>query len=321
MRAGSIVLATEQGLGVLARSFYRAGVVTDVLVVPHKHRPNHYEWYPGAQVFDERSVERLVRDVDALLFFETPFHWGVIPVAREAGRRTHLMTMYECEPKALPYQPDRFLCPSLLDLQYYQDRSTFLPVPVEVPWRQRTEARVFVHNAGNGGLRGRNGTRELLAAMEFVRSPIRLIVRAQKPSVLEGLRPDPRVELRPGSVPYETLWDEGDVLVHPSKFDGLSLPLQEARAAGMGVLTGDRFPFHCWLPSEGLFPVARYDRACISGRMNEFDEAVYDPRDIAAKIDEWYGRDLTQYSLEGRAWAEEHSWARLRPKYLEALSA
>ena len=40
------------------------------------------------------------------------------------------------------------------------------------------------------------------------------------------------------------------MFVFPEKFNGLSLPLQEARAAGMLVLATDRFPMNTWLPRE-----------------------------------------------------------------------
>ena len=50
-----------------------------------------------------------------------------------------------------------------------------------------------------------------------------------------------------------------------------------------------------------------------------FSSALYDPRDIAAKIDELYDTDISAYSLAGKKWAEENSWAVLAPVYLDLL--
>ncbi len=319
MRVGSFVYATDQGLGILAKDFYDEGVITDVIVVRHGKRKEHDEWYPDSprieNVKADAQLYNFVRSVDVMLFFETPFNWNLIEYCRGAGTKTALMVMYECMPKEVPYQPDLILCPSLLDLQYYPE-GEFIPVPVprSIKWRQRTRAEVFVHNAGHGGLKGRNGTKELCEALQHVKSDARFIIRSQ---MNEAKIIHPRIRYE-GYVSYNSLFQEGDVFVFPEKFNGLSLPLQEARAAGMLVMGTDRFPMNTWLPREPLVPVESYRKNRVGG-CNEFDEAVVDPRAIAAKIDEWYGRDIANYSLSGKAWAEDNSWDVLRPKYLQLL--
>jgi hypothetical protein len=86
-------------------------------------------------------------------------------------------------------------------------------------------------------------------------------------------------------------------------------------------MCGDRFPMSEWLPREPLIPVAGYRKNRIGPPYHEFSEAVFDPKDIAATIDRWYGRDITEYSASGKAWAESMSWAKLRPRYLEVLES
>lgn len=309
-RVGSVVLATDQGLGVLAKSFFDHGVVTEVFVREHTTRENHLDWYPNRR----GSVDELLGCIDTLLLFETAFDWKVIVKAREMGVKTVLMPMYECTPDPLPYEPDVIICPSKLDLDYYQDKNSyFLPVPVDAKWRSRTKAEVFVHNAGNGGLGGRNGTKELVEAMKYVDSPIRMILRTQGNVDCD----DPRVEVVRGTVPYGDLFSEGDVFVFPEKFNGLSLPLQEAYASGMLVMCGDRYPMNTWLPREPMIPVDRYSLERITRR--GFKSAVIDPREIADKIDGWYGRDISEFSEMGREWAKRNSWEKLKPEYLELL--
>ncbi len=334
MRIGTFCFATSQGLGVLAKDFYDEGVVTDALMLRHRSWTNRPEWYPdSAKVNDVAGGQPIMRamcdSVDVMLFFETPFDWTMIDYCRQKGVKTALMVMYECEPANLPVRPDLILCPSLLDLSYYPNGKHLpVPVPRSVKWRQRTRAEVFVHNAGHGGLKGRNGTGELIEATEYLKTPAKIIIRSQNHffsgHVLSGCGPEeyrfknPNVEVRIGDCPYDSLFQEGDVFVFPEKFNGLSLPLQEARAAGMLVMGTDRFPMNMWLPREPLIPVESYRKNRIGG-CNEFDEAVLDPRAIAVKIDEWYGRDITDYSLSGKMWAEENSWDVLKTKYLEVL--
>jgi len=304
---GSIVLATEQGLGYLAKDFYDNGIINKVSIHKHGSRTNHYEWYP-----DHCSTDELLETCDTLIFFETPFDWSIIPKARERGIKTILMVMYECTRNPLPYYPDEIWSPSLLDQEYYPE-SKLVQVPVNVKHSIRRKACTFVHNAGNGGLGGRNGTKELLEAIKHVKSPIKLIVRSQVPIKQVD---DPRIEYQIGH--FDDIWSEGDVFIFPEKFNGLSLPLQEAFASGMAVMAGDRFPINTWLPKEILIPVSGYHKERIAV---DFDCAEFDPIEIAKTIDEWYGRDITHLSLLGKEFGEQNSWKHLKETYKKLMSA
>ena len=309
---GSVVLATEQGLGYLAKAFYDNGIIDKVAIQRHSDRKNHYEWYPN-----HVSTDELLETCDTLLFFETPFDWKIIPRAREKGIKIILMPMYECTRYPFPYEPDEVWCPSKLDYDFYvkngQTNCKLVQVPVDVKHVIRRKACTFVHNAGNGGLGGRNGTKELIEAMRHVKSPIKLIIRSQIPIKQSD---DPRIEYRIGN--FDDIWSEGDVFVFPEKFNGLSLPLQEAFASGMGIMCGARYPMTDWLPNEIMFPVKEYKKERIAV---EFDSAVYDPKDIAAKIDEWYGRDITRLSLLGKDFGKKNSWKALKETYEKLTSA
>jgi glycosyltransferase involved in cell wall biosynthesis len=329
MNVGTIGYATDQGLGILIKSFHDAGVVNSVFLVRHSRRHNHDEWYPKApwsrcSPFNTELAKDFCRAQDLMLFFETPFDWNLIAYCKQHGVKTALMPMYECMPKDIPCLPDKIICPSALDLDYFPNTkeipSKFIPVPVQgIPWRQRKHARIFIHNAGNGGLKGRNGTQELLKAIPLVRSPAKFIIRSQVP--IEPLVDDSRIEYEIGTMPQEELYARGDVFVFPEKFNGLSLPLQEAWAAGMLVMATDRYPMNDWLPNEPLITAADYKISSISGRCVEFREAIIDPKDIAITIDEFFNTDISEYSLTGKYWAEEMSWNALKPRYMEFLQS
>jgi hypothetical protein len=163
--------------------------------------------------------------------------------------------------------------------------------------------------------------------MQYVKSPIRLILRAQPDSAqmhrllrTHPARRDKRVDIRLDNVDeklHYKLWEEGEAFVFPEKFNGLSLPLQEAHAAGMLVMAGDRFPMNTWLPFEPLIPILgakTYRVAAVQTTVT-----TYSPATIARCIDRWYGNDISAYSLIGRQWRETNSWDVLKPRYLEAL--
>lgn len=315
-KVGAVVLATHQGLGYLAKDFFDNGLIDFVYIRKHSSRENNWHWYPRESVV--ASYEALLEECDTLLFFETPFDWSLIPKAREKGVKTVLMPMYECTNFPIPYRPDRVICPSLLDLRYYgegREDTLFLPVPVEATWKERQRARIFVHNAGNGGLGGRNGTKELLTAMKWVKSDIQLLIRTQSGEVTSD---DPRVAIHRGQLPKEDLYAYGDVFIFPEKFNGLSLPLQEAFASGMMVMAGDRFPINTWLPTEPLIPVSGYTKEQLAV---ELDCAIIKPEDIASAIDSWFDKDIRKFSQLGKTFNKNYSWKALREKYEEVLSA
>lgn len=332
MKIGTICYATSRGLGHLAHDFYLNNVITDVCVMRHRSIPMQ-DWYPGAPVVsgltpsDVRTMRDFCRGMDAMLWFENPFDWELIPFCHSAGVRTYLVTMYECHPKSRHYgryTPTRYLCPSALDMQYFPKQSTQVQLPVEYPWKLRTNAWHFVHNGGYLGIRGREGTTVLIEAMQYVKSLIRLTIRVQENVGEEHQRiaaRDGRIEYVNHQVDYHSLYATGDVCVGAQRWNGCSLPLQEAFASGMLVMNTDRFPMNTWLPRAPLVTPDRIiPNSCISGAYLNFEESVVSPRTLAAKIDDFYGRDVTEYSLSGKAWAEQNSWSALKETWLEVLS-
>lgn len=330
LTVGTICYEVRSGLGLLARDFYNNGIVNRVLVIGHPAYERQ-DWYPDRlNGYSPYDCHRFLIGLDVLLIFENAFrHWDTVRAAKEMGVKIVLMTMYEYTPNPPPVEPDLYLCPSLLDLTYYKHSDPkkppviFAPVPVprHIQWQQRNRARVFVHNAGHGGKDYRNGTPELLEAMRYVKAPIRLIIRAQPDSQqMRFLRnePDERITVVLKNVPDEELYSTGDVFIFPEKFNGLSLPLQEAFASGMLVMATNRDPMNSWLPIQPLIPPSSYREKVLAIR---FIEAIHDPITIAAYIDNWYDADISSYSQQGRGWYKQHSWDVLGPQYRKLLES
>lgn len=308
---GTVCYAIESGLGYQAKAFIDNGLIDKILVVPHSSYPEQKHWHEGKRV---RDFEELLDTCSTIVFFETPFQWPYITRARERKVKTVLMAMYECTRYPLPYYPDVLVGGSAIETKHYKIRNCAIPcthinVPVDMKWKLRTKAHTFIHNAGHGGLGGRNGTMEVLEAMKRVRSPLKLIIRSQNGGIKSD---DPRITIINGSVPYETLWEEGDIMIFPEKFGGSFLPMQEAFASGMPVMASDRFPTNIWLPQDLLIPVAGYKTERIG---SDFDMAILDTQQIANKMDFWYDKDISKYSLMGKKWAEKNSWEVLKKEY------
>lgn len=332
MKIGMVAYATEQGLGYLAKSFYDAGIVERVLLIYHGKNTTYPEWYGNKAIpitqlpIRGPSVDAFLREVDLVLFFETAFDWHFPDVCRSHGVRTVCIPMYEWFPKRRREAFDGFLCPSLLDVDYFPGNPFFQPPVDPSTWKLRTRAKRFVHNAGHIGHRGHKGTLELMRAAKFIGSDLSLTIRCQEPKAFDRLlanvpeiKKNPRVSLEPGAIPREDLYSSHDVMVAPEKFNGLSLPLQEAYAAGLLVMTTNRYPANRWLPAAPLLPVESVHKASISGNYFTFEESMVNPRAIAEKMDEWYDQEIAVYSLSGREWGIENSWEAKKATCLSLL--
>lgn len=297
-------------------------------------------WYPpGTPVLAGRpfrgpEVDEFLRNTDVVLFFESPMDWSFLGLCRERGVKTAILVMSEWWPERPPVLPDIILSPSVWDQQYFPG-SPFLQVPVDPStWRLRTHARRWLMNAGWVGARGHKGALEVLKALRLCRTPVDFTFRAQRgvggllqeagwPGTLDR-HPLPgggTLTVRRDEGDRETLYSDHDVFVMAEKFNGLSLPLQEARAAGMLVMTTRRPPATDWLPQDPLIPVAGMHKARVAPGYLEIDECDVDPAAIAARIDDYNGRDITEYSRGGLEWAKANSWEALKPAWQAALEA
>lgn len=344
MRVGSICYATEQGLGYLAKDFYWHGVIDNFCIFKHlnQERETHTEWYPVDTPilsnrpfarYHKKELQEFVKRIDICLFFESPMDWQVLRYIKDQGKKSALVTMYEWFPENPPDKFDLYLCPSRLDEEVfnkkYPGKSKFLSIPAstEHGWHKRDKALKFLHNAGHIGSRNHKGTLELMRAMEHVKTDMQLTIRCQDKLGIErliktvpGIECNPKVHFEKGSIKRQDLFTkEYDVYIAPEKYNGLSLPLQEAFANGMCVITTNMFPHNAWLPREPLIDPVELCRIRIHSSYLEVVEAIHCPQEIAKKIDEIFNTDISKYSDMGFQWYMDNSWHKLRPKYLEAL--
>jgi len=205
-----------------------------------------------------------------------------------------------------------------MEMTPYENK-VLIPDPVDtaaIPFRRRTRAITFVHNAGRFGTHFANCTPDVLAAIPLVKNPdARFIIRSQK-EILSRVD-DPRVRYEGHVADYSNLYREGDIFLMPQKFRATSLPIQEAMAAGMPVMTTRMKP---------------YDEFCAFLLQPDFTQILtglplrrpvlahrVTPETIAAAIDNIVGSDIGDASCAAREYAESISWDVLTPKIVAAL--
>jgi glycosyltransferase involved in cell wall biosynthesis len=86
---------------------------------------------------------------------------------------------------------------------------------------------------------------------------------------------DTRVSVQMKEDDYENLWKEGDIYLHLHRWDGLSLPINEAMAAGMPIIAPNFYPHNEFLPKRLLFPIEATVRECLLEGLREIDVHDY----------------------------------------------
>ena len=339
MRLGLIARCDQSGLANQTHSYFQALQPEKVLLInvghladdgKHCNKRSFPERFPGATVVnswqpDRKTIQGFLDGLTTVLSAETFYHPQFAQLARNAGVKTALA----CNPEFLNRQdhPDLWLAPTTWMWDTIPAPKRLLRVPITPgPPRQAEITPHFLHVVGRPAVHDRNGTLDLLQALQHATQTFTVTVRCQEPGYVSGLIGEHRIHtpsnvvLRVESAPldaYTDLYQEGDVLVMPRRFGGLCLPAQEAIAAGMPVLMPAISPNE-WLPESWLFPAVK------AGEFQAKQAVTFyrtDPRVLAAKLDEYAQLTPSSWSGDVQRLQHELSWQTLKPRYEEVLNA
>lgn len=321
IKIGFIARCDDTGLGNESAAFVehmKPAKVLKVLVGDKKQHPERFDGKEFYGVPDDAAIEWLCEGMDVIFAIETPYNRYAFAIARRMGVKSVLRINYEyLDAYTGNTMPDLYVSPVDWNMEWVPKPNMVLPFPVDtdrVKHRQVRRAQTFVHVAGNLGYMDRNGTNALTQAIPLVKAHAKFIIYAQQP--IPQLT-DARVEYRVPPKDYADLYKDGDVLIAPRLHSGQSLVVNEAQAAGMAIMATDMAPLNAMLPKEMLIPVKRMSAVDIKRRI-EYAEIA--PEAIAAKVDEWFNKDIWEYSKKSVERSESISWRTLSKDYQQMFS-
>lgn len=193
-----------------------------------------------------------------VVFFNEEYDLGLVQAAHEAGAQTIGIYYWELFDPAkadiVDTLYDAVICPTRCSHERFCELG--MTRAVHVPWGIDTEVfgpverppseRVrFFHPAGWGGLHARRGTQAVIDAFREAKlANAELLVHTQHG---EGVERQGNITIRHGTVPREELvrmYQESDVAVLPSKWEGLGLTFLEAMGCGLPIITVDAPPMN-----------------------------------------------------------------------------
>lgn len=337
-RLGLIARADNRGLGQQTWAVFRHLWPAATMVVDcpsQKPLRLRLERFPGAQVVrgfpSLDDFRRFVDGVDVVYTAETGYGLGLWDAADAAGVSTVLHANFEFWDSA--DRPTVLTAASPWHLGDYPPGTEVLPVPIEldrfsVSSAAAGTARRWLHPVGRPAIKDRNGTLDVLRALELVRSPIWVLITCQESGYVGGLinqygiRIPDHVELSIDSTDHVNYWTkyvDVDAVVLPRRFGGLCLPANESVGAGVPVVMPDISPNE-WLPSEWLVG-AREAGTFMAKRMVKYfrcEPAVLADRiDVLSSDRRAYGRAVEQ----ARGLRELWSWDVLIDRYQQCLGS
>lgn len=270
-----------------------------------------------------------VHKPDAVLTWEDAGSWQFPAVWRRRGIRWWLVVHWDWFPAdhmaemawANLISPNQFCLDNLRAVHGL--KSTPLRVPVDTGvfrFKERAQAVRFVTVWRNGG--ERRSLSEILAAWRMMKDPPVLDVMAHYPpeQALIGMTP-PGVHWKVACPDNpEALYENADVAVQVSRYEGVGLTILEAQACGLPVITVDREPMASLASCKKLLvSVERVDRVS-NTRNHIIDAHVPSALSIKTIVDYVRKADIRPLSHQGGAFIEYgHSWAIWRKWWMAAL--
>lgn len=271
--------------------------VTHWLIPKHPFAQNHAP-YIDRQVAtkvihcrlsgDDNIYRQFLDDVDGILYVEHPClkdDYDIVLEGKKLGKLVIGIPMWEWWPERKPWslQTDVLWAVTRFTNHYLKSLSDVLYVHgwrhswrnrvfghrwgvnlSDFPFRQRTKAEKFVFINGNGGYKLRKASDIVFEAFSMKGAPP-LTVYTQQTEILAKNLPKNVTLINRNFPDRKDVYEEGDVFLFPSYWEGLCHGLYEGQASGGLVITTDHPPMNeCGSPY--LIPVKKLQQEDLSGK-------------------------------------------------------
>lgn len=244
-----------------------------------KNKEQHWNWYDGFTGYkingfpSNHEVDAFLKGLTHVLCVENPFSFYLLKRAKMLGIKVYIQTNYEfCDHLCNNIElPTKFLMPSYWMLQemkarFGPERVEYLPPPLDpAEFKHAREVnflhagpRQFLHIVGTLAVHDRNGTLDLLHALQYSRGKFTLTIRSQHPLPAEYSVDDYRVRyvIEDAQEPAQ-MYEGYDALIMPRRYGGLTLSMNEALMSGLPVIMTDISPNNMILPKDWLVEAGR----------------------------------------------------------------
>jgi len=325
MKIGIVGYTNEtSGIGIFVKEYIDNLGIKDILSI---------DSVKGREIWSDRQInvsnkpnEEIIynwlknSNLDVLITIETPFNKMLYKMTNILGIKSVVQVHQEL---FYPNDPmweycDKFLCPNISAYNKatrFGDKRVLCKLPIDIskfPYRKRM-GKIFIHVAGYFGFMGRKSVEETVQAFSESIGE-KLIIYAQKPisklptNIQNIIHADNRIEIRYECKSPRELYEEGDIAIQPSKFEGYGRTIVEPLACGLPVITLDADPMNTYFDEKSLLVPIKSAEIIRCGNF-KIKKNNFSIEDLVDRIDWCIGNDTSRLSLRARKYIEKHySW-------------
>lgn len=348
-RIGIIAYSNNSGLGIVAANFREHLPLDSQLVIRHPIKGT-YDIDISHTFGDIEATEAQLNEYldmckpEVVIILETPFNFNFFKIMHDRGIKVVLIPMIDSisVEKFIPYEEyiDLVINFTKVGQKIYVERwlgggmcGIHIPYPIDTEYFCPTYCNLsgveaeytFAHSEGWGGAGFRKGTDLIFTAFQQL-----CHISKDKPTMWVHGQPGEaqHSQLRKGVVTTQQedlsdvidLYYKGEIYIAPSRREGLGLPILEAMACGLPVITTDASPMNEWFPED--YPLLV--KVQCQTDLPYGDIPMYTPSafDLMKKMEFAYNNPklMKQISATNRIIIQEKfSWTVLRDTYLEFL--
>ena len=267
------------------------------------------------------DIHKLFNKIEGLIFVENPgWHPLVVPTAKKLGIKTVCIVNWEWfNSKGTDWSkldclvaPTNYTARILNKFGFKNTIQLDNPVSLENLPERNVEGfpRLFVHNAGLIDHDDRKSTKLVVESFQKTKQKdIKLLINCQKDPALEFN--DKRIEIIIGNKKSKKeLYESGDVLIQPSKMEGLGLSILEGVCCGIPVISSNYPPMNQWVwHKELLVKTKLFKKKSFSNKAAGISQAYLKipSQGHLTKIISWCAKnEMDNFSKKNREWAIKH---------------
>lgn len=345
-RIGFVGYVNHSGLGTIAANFRKNLPLDSQLVIRHPIKGTYDIDIPHTFGDIEATEDQLNEYLDTckpevVIIVETPFNFDFFKIMHERGIRVILVPMIDSisYEKFLPYEKyiDLVINFTKVGQQIYEKRwigdginGIHLPYPVDTkyfcPSKNMYIEFTFIHSEGWGGAGFRKSTDLVQTAYQqlyHTHKKVSILLTSQRGESKHSQLKNPvglaaiTLQELPEAI---DIYCKGKIYVCPSRREGLGLPILEAMACELPVITTDAPPMNEWFPKDYPLLVKVRDQSDLP--YGDIPMYTPDVLDLMKKMEFAYKNpDLMEQIGRDNCITiqEKFSWPVLRGKYLEML--
>jgi glycosyltransferase involved in cell wall biosynthesis len=276
MKVGIIARADNTGLGNQSLNLCKMLKPDKVMVVdstPFNKNKQHFNWY---QDFDHivtsgwptiADCREFANGLTHIFSAETMYNNEIYNLSSINNIKTYLHTNYEFFDQLVDTKmPSPYYCvmPSYwknTEVKKLFKRVEYLPPPIfmnefkssrDKNLSRKNNKRRYLHMVGKRAINDRNGTLDLIKALQYSASDFELVIKSQH-ELSDIITNDKRITFDTNDIKnVNEMYEDFDAMILPRRYGGLCLPMNEALACGLPVIMTDTSPNNEILPDEFL---------------------------------------------------------------------